>query len=137
MRPLLARTLVYAAVSLIATCQNAHTAPTRAQSGEPAGPCDTSGVVGHLEGGKYELILHRGSPEQLYTVKDRSGRVVVTCASAKRLHEQHPEVYESIGSLIRTLEAPDYGYPASTPSLTQSQEVTRERLRALGYIEGK
>ena len=132
----MARTLACAAVTMIAACQEERADPTPTKPAARTEPCGASGVVARLEGGKYEVVLQKGSAEQLYTVKERSGHVVVACASAKRLREKHPEVYQSIGPLIRTLEAPDYGYPASTPSIPPSQEV-KDRVRALGYIEDK
>lgn len=79
--------------------------------------CEASGTLVHVKGANYHVVLHRGSDEQLYSVKDSAGRVLVTCCSHERLRNDHPDVYRSLSSFLRTLEAPDFGGPRSTPEL--------------------
>jgi hypothetical protein len=58
----------------------------------------------------YELLVHDGAGRGLYTVKNKSGRVMAACISESRLRLQFPEVAESndmAGHLSRT---PQVGY---------------------------
>ena len=90
-------------LSAVVACSDESAETSRAAPDACAALPEVTQVVGET----HEVLVYEAADGNRYTVKDKAGRVVATCASPDAFPWAFPD---SARTVVRMLESPDFGY---------------------------